>query len=286
MPISVCSPPTGNNEHLTILFRRVASFIPAGVAILSNAEVTMTVSSIQCVSFDPPLVSLALAKDSKKGKAILSGGSFHARLLRHTEENLARGESRPVGPGLLEMDCVVEAEYPAGDHHLVLARIRQASTSHGFPLAYWRRGLHHFQPRYGVLSSRVAFDDFLDRWEAGILAKEQWNHAAHVAVGAYYAVRFPDTAFERMRNGILRYNEAVGRVNSDASGYHETLTRLWSLVIMRVTQGFSDPWLAVCHAVEHLGEERDLHCLYYSFDVVRNAEARRTWVAPDLEGPY
>ena len=74
MPISVSIARSNGHEHLAPLFQRIASFIPAGVAILSNSEVTITLSSLQWLSFDPPMVSLALARDSKKGKAILDGG--------------------------------------------------------------------------------------------------------------------------------------------------------------------------------------------------------------------
>jgi hypothetical protein len=187
---------------------------------------------------------------------------------------------------MLDMDCDIKAIYPAGDHHLILAAVRQVSTAQGLPIVYWRRGFHEFQPRYSFLCSRDSFQDFLLKWEAGVLPKKEWTHAGHVAVGAYHAVEFPETAFERTRDGIIRYNEAVGTVNSDCSGYHETLTRLWSLVLGKVTRGFSDSWEAVLHAAEKLGEERDLHYLYYSFDVVRSTAARRSWIAPDLDGPY
>ncbi len=142
------------------------------------------------------------------------------------------------------------------------------------------------QPLYDFLASRKAFEEFVAEWESGKLPKSQWSHAAHVAIGASYAVQFPGAAFRRIRDGILRYNKAVGTLESDRSGYHETLTRLWSIVLANVTNSFSDHWEAARYAVEQLGEERDLHCLYYSFDVVRNAEARRTWIPPDLEGPY
>ena len=93
-------------------------------------------------------------------------------------------------------------------------------------------------------------------------------------------------AFERTKNGILRYNEAIGTENSDTSGYHETLTRLWANVLAKLVAGCTDPWEAACEAVERFGEDRELHHLYYSFDVVRSTVARRTWVPPDLEGPY
>ena len=96
----------------------------------------------------------------------------------------------------------------------------------------------------------------------------------------------PETALERTRCGIVRYNEAVGTANTATSGYHETLTRLWAGILRQIVDGFTDPWEAACYAVEKFGEERDLHHLYYSFDVVRDPVARRTWVTPDLQGPY
>ena len=139
---------------------------------------------------------------------------------------------------------------------------------------------------YAFLVSRAAFHDFLAAWETSTLPKNQWTHAAHVAVGAAYTVQFGDNAFEQIKKGILRYNETVGTVNTDSSGYHETLTRLWSIVLANVTQGMVDPWAAACRAVEIVGEERNLHRLYYSFDVVRARKARRIWVPPDLKGPF
>ena len=268
------------------LFRRAASFVPSGVAILSASEVTMTVSSLQCASLDPPLVSVALARNSQKGAAIVASRQFHARLLRSGEESLSRGEGAPNGAGIVELRCMIAAIYPAGDHDLVLADVCGISISDGYPLVYWRRGLHEFRPCYSFMASREAFEEFVAEWESGTLPKARWNHAGHVAVGAHYAVRYPATAFQRTKNGILRYNQAVGTANNGTSGYHETLTRLWANILAKIVEGFTDPWDAVCHAVEKLGEDRDLHYLYYSFDVVRDTTARLTWVAPDLEGPY
>jgi hypothetical protein len=136
------------------------------------------------------------------------------------------------------------------------------------------------------LISREAFDEFVAAWENGALPKEQWTHAAHVAIGACYSVRFRDAAFERIKDGILRHNAAVGTINSETSGYHETVTRLWAMVLARVTEGISDPLEAACVAVEKFGDNRGLHRSYYSFDVFANAAARRNWVPPDLKGPY
>jgi hypothetical protein len=139
---------------------------------------------------------------------------------------------------------------------------------------------------YDFLASREAFAEFLAGWEAGTLPKARWTHTAHIAVGACYTVRYPDSAFERIKNGILRYNAAVGTKNSEMSGYHETLTRLWANVLAKVVHGFADPWEAACVAVAKLGGARDLPQLHYSFDVIGSREARRNWIPPDREGPY
>lgn len=87
-----------------------------------------------------------------------------------------------------------------------------------------------------------------------------------------------------MKSGVIRHNQAVGTINSDTSGYHETLTRLWIDVLANFVKrnGFTDPWQAACAAVEEFGEKRDLYRSYYSFDVARSVDARRAWIPPDL----
>lgn len=135
------------------------------------------------------------------------------------------------------------------------------------------------------LATPQTFDAFVNAWEAGVLPKEQWTHAAHVAVGACYAVRYPGLSLDHMRRGIIRHNEAVGTPNTDTSGYHETITRLWVGVLESAVAGCSGPWEAACLAVERFGSERSLYRCYYSFDVVCSVEARRIWVPPDLPGP-
>jgi hypothetical protein len=82
------------------------------------------------------------------------------------------------------------------------------------------------------LQSPGDLEGFIRTWEAGALPKEEWTHAAHVAVCAYFsALLQPEAVFLRMKNGILRHNEAVGTPNSEDRGYHETLTVLWVRII-------------------------------------------------------
>jgi len=267
-------------------FRRAAAFIPSGVAVIFTPDVAMTVSSLLGVSFDPPLVSVSLSKDSTKARAILEAGDFRVRLLRAGEEAIAKDANVPENAGLVEVECAIAYKFEVGDHNLVIASVVSTKMFHGYPMVYWRRGLHGLHPQYDFLASRAAFCEFVESWEALTLPKSRWMHAAHVAIAACYAVRYSTAAFERTKLGIIRYNEATATENSATSGYHETLTRLWAEVLGRFVRGIADPWTAACAAVEKFGEDRDLHHLYYSFDVVRSTEARRTWIPPDLAGPF
>ena len=132
--------------------------------------------------------------------------------------------------------------------------------------------------------SESALDEFLAAWEAGTLRKDEWTHAAHVAIAACYAFDLnPQEALSRTRRGIIHFNESVGTANTDSSGYHETLTRLWSGIIGDFVRSASCPsrFAAVLAAVKRFGEDRSRHRLYYTFDVVGDVNARRHWVPPD-----
>lgn len=247
----------------------------------------MTVSSLCCVSWEPPFVTVSLHRDSRKAAALITQAGFRARLLRAEEKEFAQHGQIPIArAGLLELECEIRNLYQVGDHQLVLAEVIRVHFSDGVPLLYWRRGFHSCRPKYEFLVSRETFAEFVSAFESGSLAAAQWNHAAHVAVAVYYALRYPDTSLERTRSGIIRHNQAVGTANTSTSGYHETLTSLWAGIVSKMVEGFDDPWEAARFAVEKAGEDRDLHHLYYSFDVVRDPVARQIWVAPDLEGLY
>jgi flavin reductase (DIM6/NTAB) family NADH-FMN oxidoreductase RutF len=271
---------------LGVLLRRASGFLPTSVSVLLGGDEQMTVSTLQCVSFDPPWVSVCLECGSRKGQAIRQAGRFRARVLRAEQVALARGGATfsPEPAGLVELTCVVARSERVGDHHLVLAEVTEVAFGQGRPLVYWRGGFQNLRPEYPCVATREAFQDFVDAWERTSLPRSQWSHAGHVALGACYAVRYGEGAMAKTRDGIRRFNVATGTANTAMSGYHETLTRFWATVIAQATQEFTDEWLAARHAVERYGEDRDLHRLFYSFDVVRNVVARHTWIAPDLAG--
>jgi hypothetical protein len=127
-------------------------------------------------------------------------------------------------------------------------------------------------------------DAFVADWHAGRVARTEWTHGAHVAVCAYYAFdRDPEATFATVKAGILEFARACGIVHTATSGYHETLTRFWTLAIVAHvrTSGAATRWAAVRAALDRFGDDRDLPQRAYGFDVMRDARARAEWVAPE-----
>ncbi|MFN7979744.1 MAG: hypothetical protein U0P30_16540 [Vicinamibacterales bacterium] len=269
---------------LAVLARRAAGFLPTGVAILESFDAWLTVSSLQWVSCDPPWVSVAIDRASVRGQAVLGGRDVTVRVLTEAQAAMARASAPPPAgvAGVMTLSGEIDRLVPVGTHDLALVRVTGIHLHDGRPLVYWRGGLHGLALSYPWLASPEAFTTFVAAWETGTLPKHEWSHAAHVAVGACYALRHGAAALDRTREGIRRYNAAVGTANTDTSGYHETLTRFWAEVLAAEVAGETDEWRAATRAVARYGEDRDLHALHYGFDVVRSVHARRAWVAPDL----
>ena len=140
-------------------------------------------------------------------------------------------------------------------------------------------------PTVDFLADEAALDGFIAAWRAGTLPKPSWTHAAHVAVCAWHAYGGvpADEVFAAMKRGIVAYNEAVGTANTPTSGYHETLTRFWTEVVVAHLHGArpATRLAAVRSAVDAFGAARSLHVARYSFDVVADRRARAEWVPPD-----
>jgi hypothetical protein len=140
---------------------------------------------------------------------------------------------------------------------------------------------------YRFLDSEEALGEFLECFEHGTWPKPEWNHASHVAVAGCYLIRYPDDeAADRARRGIRHYNQCTGTIDSDHSGYHETLTLFWLAVVKARLRQMEPGWTridAVRMLVAEFAPRRDLFREYYSFDVVRSVEARTSWVPPDVK---
>ena len=117
------------------------------------------------------------------------------------------------------------------------------------------------------------------------LPKEDWTHEAHLAACTWLVLERGDIAPERDLPAIIRrYNEAVGGVNSDTAGYHETLTQLYVIGVRRFAERCpADKLLGVVNAllVSEMAQ-RSWPLRFYSPQLLFSVAARRGWAEPDL----
>lgn len=134
-------------------------------------------------------------------------------------------------------------------------------------------------------------DDDIDMLASGFLArtlpKERWTHEAHFATALWIILKRPDIQAERdMPDLIRRYNESVGGVNSDTSGYHETITQASLHMTRRLIAGLPvdvTPAAALAALMTSPLGDKDWPFTYWSRDRLMSVEARRDWVAPDMQ---
>ncbi len=88
-----------------------------------------------------------------------------------------------------------------------------------------------------------------------------------------------------MPHNIARYNEAVGGVNDDTQGYHETITQLYIAAVRH----FLGTQVAGRKLVEDVNAllaspygARDLPLKFYTPERLFSVEGRRKFIAPDL----
>jgi hypothetical protein len=118
------------------------------------------------------------------------------------------------------------------------------------------------------------------------LPRSDWTHEAHLAATLYLLTRRPEIDLDAELPGIIRgYNEAVGGVNSDTEGYHDTITRVF-LHGVRDFVGTADRRKPLHELVNDLllspAGRRDRPLTFYSREQLFSVEARRRFVLPDL----
>jgi flavin reductase (DIM6/NTAB) family NADH-FMN oxidoreductase RutF len=119
----------------------------------------MTANSLASVSLHPPLISVCVDREAEMHDAILGIQDFVVNILSSPQEALARRfadkhEDRFEGIGyhlspeglllldgaLAHLECQRHAQYPGGDHTIVVGRVVGGTTGDGRPLLYYRGG--------------------------------------------------------------------------------------------------------------------------------------------------
>lgn len=145
-------------------FRQLLGRFATGVTIITVTApdgrlLGMTANSLTSVSLHPPLISVCVDCESGMHRAILAVDQFVVNILSSSQETLARRfadkhEDRFEGIGyhispeglillggvLAHLECQRQAEYPGGDHTIVIGRVIGGATYKGRPLLYYRGG--------------------------------------------------------------------------------------------------------------------------------------------------
>lgn len=162
------SPPTdpaaGSPAFDEARFRQVLGRYPTGVVVVTAAPggvpVGLSIGSFASLSLDPPLVLFCPDRASSTWPRIRDGGVFCANVLGADQEELSRSfatrgidkfagigwrpsrSGSPILAGSLAwVDCDIDRTTTAGDHHIVVGRVRDLDVEReGSPLIFFRGG--------------------------------------------------------------------------------------------------------------------------------------------------
>lgn len=145
------------------VLRHVFGHYATGVVVLAalaeGRPHGLAANSFTSVSLDPPLVSFCAAASSTTWPRLRSAGAFSVSVLAEHQEEVCRTFARKgadrfaglswtttagglpaVQDALAVLDCQIEAVHPAGDHELVLGRVRacEVGPASSRPLLFFR----------------------------------------------------------------------------------------------------------------------------------------------------
>jgi 3-hydroxy-9,10-secoandrosta-1,3,5(10)-triene-9,17-dione monooxygenase reductase component len=144
-------------------FRDVLGLFASGVTVVTSMSggepVGMTCQSFTSVSLEPPLVMFSPARTSRAWPLMQRAGYFCVNILSADQAEISNAMAtkgsdkydgigwRPAATGapLLDgalgyVDCTVHAVHEAGDHYVVLGRVKELGfgDDHRAPLLYYR----------------------------------------------------------------------------------------------------------------------------------------------------
>jgi hypothetical protein len=137
------------------------------------------------------------------------------------------------------------------------------------------------------LLSQQQLNQYAQQFEDCTLPIEEWTHELHLLMALHTLTNHPTDSFAVMRKKITQYNTAVGKVNSDTHGYHETMTAFWLWAVRDFCQQLPHYGYDEATADELLFKEeltnRNLWLKYYSKELMFSKEARQGFIYPDIE---
>ncbi len=133
---------TPDDRHFRDVFGHFATGVTIITAMDGDEPVGMAANSFTSVSLDPPLVLFCVAHSSSTWPRIQAAGTFAINILGEHHEELSRlfaqrdadrfgstpwhqgvSGSPVLDEAIAYVDCSFEAEYPGGDHMIIVGRV-------------------------------------------------------------------------------------------------------------------------------------------------------------------
>jgi len=151
--------------------REIMRHYPTGVTVISAlvrgaGPVGLTATSFTSVSLDPPLILACIDVDASSHDRLIGADGFAVNILSSAQVDVAArfstqpGETRfegvdwyegPFGSPVLReavawMECGVEQVHAAGDHSILVGRVRKTSLRGGEVLTFYRGAFGSLSP--------------------------------------------------------------------------------------------------------------------------------------------
>lgn len=152
-------------DDLRRTLRRFAGGVTVVTCRVGDIDHAMTATAVSALSLQPPLVLVCVSKTARFNAAISATNEWALTLLSHDQEaaavwfatsgrplegQLDRFPHRRLDSGMAVLDgglgwieCTRETIVSAGDHDVIVGRVRRTEHStEGKPLLYWEGGYH------------------------------------------------------------------------------------------------------------------------------------------------
>jgi flavin reductase (DIM6/NTAB) family NADH-FMN oxidoreductase RutF len=162
-------------------FREAVGAFPTGVCVVTadrdGTPAGMTLNSFTSVSLEPLLVLVSLAHGTRTLGAVRSSGRFALAILHRGQRDVALSFAErggdfahhlvrrtrygfyPVRGALAELYCDVHEIVTAGDHDLVIGKVREFIAGKGEPLVFHRGQFGGVDPDTRAPESFIEFLD-------------------------------------------------------------------------------------------------------------------------------
>jgi flavin reductase (DIM6/NTAB) family NADH-FMN oxidoreductase RutF/DNA-binding SARP family transcriptional activator len=136
-------------------FGRFATGVAFVTTDVGGTPLGLIVSSFAAVSLEPPLISFCASRDSLTWRRMRTARRFDVHVLAAGHGEFARRAAQPGADRFAEplhdplavIECDLEAEYPGGDHAIVVGRVRDVRVRpDGEPLVYFGGAFGGFEP--------------------------------------------------------------------------------------------------------------------------------------------